>query len=59
MPMMQHSPSPLEGEGGARSAQPSGRVRGLSAQTQQLWLAAVRHRKLADAIGADTCKTSQ
>jgi very-short-patch-repair endonuclease len=27
------NPSPLEGEGGARSAQPSGRVRGYSEQT--------------------------
>ena len=41
--VLTESPSPLAGEGGAQR-----RVRGLSEESLSLWLAAIRHRQLAD-----------
>ena len=54
MSVTQQIPSPLEGEGGAQR-----RMRGLSEHTQQLWLAAVRHRALADAIAVAAARPAQ
>ncbi len=49
MPVAQQLPSPLAGEGD--SPQASGeRGRVLSESTQQLWLAATRARRRADAL---------
>ena len=57
MSVTPNHPSPLAGEGD--SPQASGeRARGLSPRTQALWLAAIRHRQLADAIAAGTRKAA-
>ena len=39
--------------------QPSRPATGLSPRAQALWLAAARHRQLADAIAAATAKAAQ